>query len=139
MAATGGSWTRVVPLQSTAASSRTGSANIGWGVAVNDGSTFNMYGGTVCGNRVASNYGAGVDVYKGTFTMYGGAIKGNVATYGGGVFVNDNCAFTMYGGEIDGNSAVRSGGGVNVSSNGAFTMAGGAITDNGGHRQHKQR
>lgn len=107
-----------------------GSANIGWGVAVNDGSTFNMYGGTVCGNRVASNYGAGVDVYKGTFTMYGGAIKGNVATYGGGVFVNDNCAFTMYGGEIDGNSAVRSGGGVNVSRNGAFTMAGGAITDN---------
>ena len=107
-----------------------GSANIGWGVVVNDGSTFNMYGGTVCGNRVPNNYGAGVDVYKGTFTMYGGAIEGNVATYGSGVFVNDNCVFTMYGGEIDGNSAVRSGGGVNVSSNGAFTMAGGAITGN---------
>lgn len=107
-----------------------GSANNGWGVVVNDGSTFNMYGGTVCGNRVPNNYGAGVDVYKGTFTMYGGAIKGNVATYDGGVFVNDNCAFTMYGGEIDGNSAVRSGGGVNVSNNGALTMAGGTITDN---------
>lgn len=114
-----------------------GSTSGGWGVLVILGGKFTMYGGTVCGNYVSANWGAGVNVNVGAFTMYGGAIKGNAATGGGGVYVNDNTTFTMHGGEISENKAVISGGGAHVGSQystaataAVFTMTGGKISEN---------
>ena len=107
----------------THASSKTGSG------------TFNMYGGSITGNRAT---GDGGGVYKSgsnsSFNMYGGSITGNTAnSYGGGVYV-DGGGFTMSGGTIGGtktgetNTATYGGGGVYAKAN--FEMTGGSITGN---------
>ena len=72
--------------------------------------------------------GRGVYVYKGTFNMYGGSITGNKTDRGGGVYVDTKGTFNMYGGTITGNSATDDGGGVYViGSNSKITMTGGSI------------
>ena len=97
--------------------------------------TFNMYGGSITGNRAT---GDGGGVYKSgsnsSFNMYGGSITGNTAnSYGGGVYV-DGGGFTMSGGTIGGtktgetNTATYGGGGVYAKAN--FEMTGGSITGN---------
>lgn len=114
------------------------SSKTGRGVYVSSG-TFNMYGGSITGNKAqdAQGRGGGVYVYSGsgTFNMYGGSITGNRATGdGGGVYtVNE---FKMSGGSITGNNAYKSdyistfGGGVCVGS-GIFTVSGEVtVTDN---------
>ena len=131
------------------------SSKTGRGVYVSSG-TFNMYGGSITGNKAqdAKGRGGGVYVYSGsgTFNMYGGSITGNRATgdgggvyksgsitgntansYGGGVYV-DGGGFTMSGGTIGGtktgetNTATYGGGGVYAKAN--FEMTGGSITGN---------
>lgn len=103
----------------------------GCGVQVN-GSTFNLYGGKITGNKANYNYGGGVYVYSsGTnsaFNMYGGEISGNTVTNGGGVYVKSG-TFTMSGGEISGNTVTYGGGGVYVA-NGNFTVSGTAVIEN---------
>lgn len=109
------------------------------------GGTFNLYGGTIVGNRgYEGKRGGGVYVgFNGsnnTFNMYGGAIVGNSVSGsdttdgGGGVYVTgENNTFNMYGGEISGNATTRhaSGGGVNVNYKGTFNMTGGVIGGEG--------
>lgn len=77
-----------------------GSDNMGYGVMVNSGGRFTMYGGTICGNTAAGS-GSGVIVNGGSsFTMYGGAITGNNTTGEvscGGVYVASNGTFTVSG------------------------------------------
>lgn len=79
-----------------------GSDNMGYGVMVNSGGRFTMYGGTICGNTAAGS-GSGVIVNGGSsFTMYGGAITGNNTTGDvnvscGGVYVASNGTFTVSG------------------------------------------
>ena len=115
----------------THASSKTGR---GGGVYVYSGSgTFNMYGGSITGNR-ATGDGGGVYVDGGGFTMSGGTIGGtktgetNTATYGGGgVYAKAN--FEMTGGSITGNETNR-GGGVYVTGKGSFTMSASADGQN---------
>ena len=113
------------------------SSKTGRGVYVSSG-TFNMYGGSITGNKAqdAQGRGGGVYVYSGsgTFNMYGGSITGNRATGdGGGVYV-DGGGFTMSGGTIGGtktgetNTATYGGGGVYAKAN--FEMTGGSITGN---------
>lgn len=113
------------------------SSKTGRGVYVSSG-TFNMYGGSITGNKAqdAQGRGGGVYVYSGsgTFNMYGGSITGNTAnSYGGGVYV-DGGGFTMSGGSIGGtktgetNTATYGGGGVYAKAN--FEMTGGSITGN---------
>ena len=113
------------------------SSKTGRGVYVSSG-TFNMYGGSITGNKAqdAKGRGGGVYVYSGsgTFNMYGGSITGNRATGdGGGVYV-DGGGFTMSGGTIGGtktgetNTATYGGGGVYAKAN--FEMTGGSITGN---------
>ena len=115
----------------------------GSGVFINNG-TFNMYGGTIVGNRGNSNKGGGVFInFNGSnnkFNMYGGAIVGNSVSGdsttdgGGGVYVGGNSnTFNMYGGEISGNATTKhaSGGGVNVNDKGTFNMTGGVIGGEG--------
>ena len=110
------------------------SSKTGRGVYVSSG-TFNMYGGSITGNRAT---GDGGGVYKSgsnsSFNMYGGSITGNTAnSYGGGVYV-DGGEFTMSGGTIGGtktgetNTATYGGGGVYAKAN--FEMTGGSITGN---------
>ena len=107
------------------------SSKTGRGVYVSSG-TFNMYGGSITGNRAT---GDGGGVYKSgsnsSFNMYGGSITGNTAnSYGGGVYV-DGGGFTMSGGTIGGtktgetNTATYGGGGVYAKAN--FEMTGGSI------------
>ena len=107
------------------------SSKTGRGVYVSSG-TFNMYGGSITGNKAqdAQGRGGGVYVYSGsgTFNMYGGSITGNRATGdGGGVYKSgSNSSFNMSGGSITGNTANSYGGGVYVDG-GEFTMSGGTI------------
>ena len=106
------------------------SSKTGRGVYVSSG-TFNMYGGSITGNKAQdAQGGGGVYVYSGsgTFNMYGGSITGNRATGdGGGVYKSgSNSSFNMYGGSITGNTANSYGGGVYVDG-GGFTMSGGTI------------
>lgn len=77
-----------------------GSDNTGYGVMVNSGGRFTMYGGTICGNTAAGS-GSGVIVNGGSsFTMHGGAITGNNTTGDvscGGVYVISTGTFTVSG------------------------------------------
>ena len=113
------------------------SSKTGRGVYVSSG-TFNMYGGSITGNR-ATGDGGGVCVDCGKFTMSASAdgqnipsITGNNATEnGGGMYVvGSSSTFEMTGGTITGNNAAY-GGGVCVSKNGSFEMSGSScITNN---------
>ena len=114
------------------------SSKTGRGVYVSSG-TFNMYGGSITGNRAT---GDGGGVYKSgsnsSFNMYGGSITGNTAnSYGGGVYV-DGGGFTMSGGTIGGtktgetNTATYGGGGVYAKA--TFEMTGGSITGNNAYK-----
>ena len=96
--------------------------------------TFNMYGGTICGNSIAEGHGGGVYAVgtAANFNMYGGTITGNstVEGYnGGGVYVDNYATFTMHNGEISSNSTDMDAGGVYVDT-GSFTMNGGSVSGN---------
>ena len=77
-----------------------GSGKTGSGVMVNNGCSFTMYGGTICGNTAADS-GSGVIVNGGSrFTVDGGAITGNNTTGDvscGGVYVISTGTFTVSG------------------------------------------
>ena len=119
-------------------------APYGSGVYIQKG-TFNMYGGTIVGNKGNSNKGGGVFIgfneNNNTFNMYGGAITGNRVSGengtndgGAGVYVRGRGnTFNMYGGEITNNATTgyASGGGVNVYEYGTFHMYGGIIGGEG--------
>ena len=123
------------------------SSKTGRGVYVSSG-TFNMYGGSITGNKAQDAKGRGGGVYvtgKGSFTMSASAdgqnipsITGNNATEnGGGVYViGSSSTFKMTGGTIGGTDAndantATNGGGVCVSKNGSFEMSGSScITNN---------
>ena len=107
---------------------------------------FNMYGGSITGNKghvtssktstldgggVYMNCPNNMENYGGYFQMYGGTIQGNSATNGGGLFMCNNVGniFNMYGGSITGNTATEKGGGV-YSAGGKITMTGGSIENN---------
>lgn len=125
-------------------------ANTGCGVYVCGlhNAIFNMYGGSITGNKehvTSSNTstetpgGGGVymncptneEAYGGIFNMYGGTISNNSATNGGGLFMCNNVGnnFNMYDGSITGNTAISMGGGV-YSAGGEITMTGGNIERN---------
>ena len=99
--------------------------------------TFNMYGGSISGNRSQDCSGVLFDngSYNGgtgtVFNMYGGEITGNTSTYAGsGVYVFNNNTFNLYGGSITGNTG---GSGSVYVSGGTFTVSGDVtITGNTG-------
>lgn len=94
---------------------------------------FLMYGGTISGNRINRQDGAGVGVQNASFKMYGGTISENHvegnANYGGGVAVHTSGKFIMYGGEISRNTSDADSGGVGVVGS-SFEMHGGIISGN---------
>jgi hypothetical protein len=90
---------------------------------IDNGSTFEMTGGTIIGNKAYQ--GGGVSIKSPcTFKLYGGTIMGNIAEYGGGVCIHElnqlknynkddlPVTFEMIGGYIMGNLARENGGGV---------------------------
>ena len=88
---------------------------------------FLMYGGTISGNLINGQDGAGVRVQNASFKMYGGTITDNhveKASYDGGGGVNARGKFIMYGGEISRNTSNGDGGGVAVVGD-SFEMHGG--------------
>ena len=100
----------------------------GGGVYVDEGSTFTMNGGTICGNAV--NLGGGVYNYYGTFNMEGGTICCNTANEGaGGGVYSEYGTLNMEGGTICGNAATDAGGGV-YSYYSTFNMTAGTISGN---------
>ena len=129
------------------AEKREGNLYSGRAINVSGGGTFTMYGGTITGNRITNDVGAGVkvDAYKDTFKMYGGKITGNLAeagrfTLGAGVYTAGK--FIMTGGEITDNTVVKDttstsssngygqGGGVYVSNNACRISGDAMIYDN---------
>ncbi len=81
----------------------------GNGIVIDNGATFNMFGGEISGNETANNTyidGGGVYVKNGTFNMYGGKISGNTAAgNGNNVYINNHnlsASMKMVGGTIDG-------------------------------------
>ena len=93
---------------------------------------FLMYGGTISGNRINGQDGAGVRVHNASFKMYGGTIsenhvEGTPSDGGGGV--NARGKFIMYGGEISRNTSNGDCGGVAVVGD-SFEMHGGNISGN---------
>lgn len=119
-----------------------------WEVIQLNGGTLNLTDcqdkGTVC--HVDGNPGRGVTVGNGTsFTLYGGTICNNVArvsstkAQGGGVYIGIGSTFNMYGGKIHNNRAEDSneptyefwgGGGVYCAPKGTFNLLAGEITEN---------
>ena len=119
-----------------------GVRNYGGVINVNQGATFNLYGGTLTGNtnvNATSSTGQGGAIYLteakdnlagGVFNMYGGAITGNTAYRGGAVFACKGSTVNVYGGTITGNTANNGGGAIYLATNATFNMAGGEITNN---------
>ena len=113
------------------------SENRGGGIAA-EGALFNMVGGMICENHT-SIYGAGVHVENGgTFNMYGGKISYNRMNrsihhekdeYGGGVYTGSSF-FNMYGGEISYNYDSRCGGGLILHHRSTGVIYGGKIINN---------
>ena len=93
---------------------------------------FLMYGGTISGNHINGQDGAGVRVHNASFKMYGGTITDNrveKASNDGGGGVDASGKFIMYGGEISRNTSNGDCGGVAVVGD-SFEMHGGIISGN---------
>ena len=113
----------------------------GGAVKLHNGSTFNLYGGTLTNIATAETGGAAVvvstDGYSGltpstktttVFNMYGGKLS-NCKTSGNGGHItlfHTNCYFNMYGGIIENGTATKNGG--NVRSYNNVKLLGGTIT-----------
>lgn len=139
--------------QSTGKVSRDNTAPYGRGVTMGNGTSFTLYGGTICDNQAcasSSTTAQGGGVYIGsssTFNMYGGKISNNRATvgsngtesdsgYGGGVYCAPDGTFNLLAGEITENQVrveSNNGGygfGGGVFNKGTFNMSGGEISGN---------
>ncbi len=107
-------------------------SNANGAVRVNAGGSFVLESGTIAGNRVNADDGAGIYASQAKIEIAGGAVVGNTAlntsSNGIGVYAF-KCTFTMSGGKIEGNTGAQWGGGVYLSSS-SFVMTGGSIKDN---------
>ena len=125
-----------------------GNSAYGGAININRMAVFNLYAGTLTGNKARTNSsGAGDEggaVYMqsgndsehgGTFNVYGGEISGNSAGVGGAVRVQGGSSasaagsINIFGGRISGNTATR-GGGIFASDDATVTVSGGSISDN---------
>lgn len=118
-----------------------GVRNYGGVINVNAGSTMNLYGGSLIGNKVVdldNDKGKAGAVYLsktsdgqpgGVFNMYGGAISENKAYRGAAVFACEGATLNMYSGTIANNTTTYRGA---ITNEGAATINiyGGTITGN---------
>ena len=90
-------------------------------------------GGVITGANHTAEAGGVMVANGGHFNMYGGSIQGNRSTNGGGVSANgSNAVFHMYGGSIQYNEGYGNTGGILLMGNTTFTMSGGSIQHNAG-------
>lgn len=120
-----------------------GSKTYGGAVAVQQGGTFNLYGGCLTGNTALTEEGGAVYVKGGNatvaqggiFNMYGGQISGNTARQGAAVRLTNpttgakNAEFNMYGGKITGNQATTNGSAIYAGTS-TVNLYGGEISGN---------
>jgi len=111
-------------------------APYGGGVYVNLNGRFNMYGGTIIGNK-ATSHGGGVGISAAdksssvveNFVMYGGAICYNQANWGGAIGIYGN-VYIHNEADVSYNVATSGGGGIELERNGKLYMDGGLVHDN---------
>jgi len=60
-----------------------------------EGSTLNLYGGTIAGNSMS--HGGGIYANGGTVNLYGGSIEGNAAQIGSGVYLSGGASLSLNG------------------------------------------
>lgn len=99
-----------------------GNSNFGGAIGVQAGSTLNLFGGTITGNKsVDKSNGQGGAIYLqaansgrpgGTLNMYGGAIVGNEAQNGGAVYARNKSKINIFGGTIADNKSAAYGGAI---------------------------
>ena len=125
-------------LDTTAASS-TNAGQGGVTVYIHDGTTFQMYGGSLKGGQHKSNNGGTVQVYPGgTMELYGGDVYGTNRPDQGvnGSAIQVGGTFIMEGGTVTGGTCTGAGGAICVKGymelNGG-TVTGGHTTGNGGN------
>ena len=92
-------------------------------------STFNLEGGSICGNICTGDGGGVWPYYGGTFNMSGGSVCGNTsAGSGGGVYLweNQSTSSNLYlsGGTIKNNVSVGNGGGIQIGNRGHLYVSG---------------
>lgn len=89
-------------------------------------SSFEMTGGSICGNQVHGEGGGGVYISDGVFTMSGGEITENSAThYGGGIYLSGGSASLSGSASVTENSAEMNGG-IWVNTDTTFSLTGNA-------------
>ena len=118
-----------------------GVRNFGGVINVNQGATFNLYGGNLTGNQTVAmdndNGKAGAiyltkaqdDLPGGVFNMYGGSVSGNKSYTGGAIFVCTGATANIYGGAIANNEAYR-GGAIYADAEATVNIAGGKLNGN---------
>ncbi|MBR5338061.1 MAG: Ig domain-containing protein [Lachnospiraceae bacterium] len=98
------------------------------------GGNINMYGGSIAVNRSARGGGVYILTtgnLPAVFNIYGGSICGNKVTetgQGGGIY--NNATTNLHGGSVCGNSAPSSAEGAGVFNKNRFCIYGGSINDN---------
>lgn len=102
----------------------------GGGLYVKEGCTFNMYGGSIRGNKSTTFHGGGIAIVKdGTVNIYGGDVSSNIASKnGGGIFVQEG-TLNIFGGFVDNNTAGSNGGGISAIT-GKVNISGGSVSAN---------
>ena len=92
------------------------------------GGEFDMYGGTIIGNKT-TNGGSGVRVDSGFFGLHEGRICYNVGGLAAGIRVygsdSDACDVRVYGGSIDHNKVISGGSGTHSGCGGGVMIDGG--------------
>lgn len=115
-----------------------GNCTFGGAININRRATFNLYAGSITGNKSETAEGLGGAVYiqagktneaGGIFNMYGGKLSGNTAYAGGGIYAAAGteanatpAQINIHGGTISGNSAP---GMETVNAEGKTTLKGG--------------
>jgi len=102
------------------------------------GGTFTMKNGRI-ENNSTDMFGGGVSVItKGSFDMYDGSISGNKGRLSGGVSISKGCSFNMRNGNISRNTGESSGGVYYLLIGSTFEMTGGVVYgSNGGSNANK--
>jgi len=111
-------------------------APYGGGVNVQLNGRFNMYGGTIIGNKATSHGGGVCTSGSGNpasvvdnFVMYGGTICYNQANWGGAIAIYGN-VYIHNEADVSYNVATSGGGGIELESKGTLYMDGGLVHDN---------
>ena len=102
------------------------------------GTTLEITGGTISGNKVTKGAGGAIGISSRTQAVIrGGTITGNTAANGGAIIVQGGADLTIQGGSISKNNATMAGGAIYVNVPGSttgdvsvLTVAGGTITEN---------